>query len=117
MELLDEEFLERLGEDVGDPELIVEMLGMFRDELPQRLAAIEDSLNGGDYPEIRRAAHGLASPSATMGVLALCEAARALERSQGADDVARREMAARITQVAAATDVAIEEYRGKSPRG
>lgn len=112
MELLDRDFLARLGEDVGDPDLILEMLGMFSDDLPQRLAAIQASLDVGDYPEIRRAAHGLASPSATMGVAALCEAARVLERSEGADDAARREMAAHIAEVAAASLAAIQEYCG-----
>lgn len=107
-ELLDRRLLAGLAEDLGEPEIVAEMLGMFSEELPERLSAIAEAVALGDAGGIKRAAHGLASPSATLGLVGLCATCRELEHDPARADGAL--MVERIGSVAAQTEDAVAAY-------
>lgn len=67
----------------GEPDLIVELIDLYAEDAPRRLASIRGALAAKDLTALRRAAHGLKGSSASLGarkVEALCEK---LERSPG----------------------------------
>jgi CheY-like chemotaxis protein len=75
--------LETLAEETGDPQMVVEVVGVFLAELPARLERIRAAQAGGESAGLREAAHALGSPALMIGAVALGEACRALEA--GAD--------------------------------
>jgi len=69
----------------GEPDLIVELIDLYAEDTPRRLAAIQSAWAAGDLSALRRAAHGLRGSSASLGarrVELLCEK---LERLPGED--------------------------------
>lgn len=67
----------------GEPDLIVELIDLYVEDTPRRLAAIRSASADGDLEALRRAAHGLKGSSASLGarqVEMLCEK---LERASG----------------------------------
>lgn len=63
----------------GDPGLLVDVLDLFLEDAPQRLAELGEALGGGDAERLGRAAHGLKSSSAYVGAAGLAGACRELE--------------------------------------
>lgn len=51
----------------GEPDLVVELIELYAEDTPRRLAAIRNSLEAGDVAALRRAAHGLKGSSASLG--------------------------------------------------
>jgi CheY-like chemotaxis protein len=77
--------------------LMSEVIHLFLDELPVRLAAINDAINRRDAGALRIAAHALIGSAANLSVDGLCDAARVLERigaesNMDAADAARRQL-------------------------
>jgi HPt (histidine-containing phosphotransfer) domain-containing protein len=67
----------------GEPDLVVELLDLYAEDTPRRLAAVRSAWAAGDLAALRRAAHGLKGSSAILGarqVAILCEK---LERLSG----------------------------------
>ncbi|MCX7169171.1 MAG: ATP-binding protein, partial [Proteobacteria bacterium] len=64
-----------------EPELLLTVLGMFRDALSAYRDGIATALAGGDFPEARRQAHSIKGEAATVGASALSAAAAALEKA------------------------------------
>ena len=64
----------------GDQELMVEVVRLFLEDLPLRLAAIKDAVAGGNAVALREAAHALKGAAANLSALGLFEATRVLER-------------------------------------
>lgn len=61
----------------GEPDLIVELIDLYLDETPRRLAAMSAMLAQRDWLSLRRAAHNLKGSSAAVGAgrtPQLCEA-------------------------------------------
>ncbi|MGI9164857.1 MAG: Hpt domain-containing protein [Pyrinomonadaceae bacterium] len=61
----------------GEPDLIVELIDLYLEDTPRRLAAMSALLEQRDALSLRRAAHGLKGSSATLGAARtarLCEA-------------------------------------------
>lgn len=106
------ELLDRLADDLGDAHLVAGLLDAYLRELPLRCAAIEVAL-AADPNELARAAHGLRSPSATLGVTAMAALCGDVEDLARAGDHGRaRALAATVPDAAATVRDAIAAYIG-----
>jgi HPt (histidine-containing phosphotransfer) domain-containing protein len=76
----------------GEPDLVVELIDLYAEDAPRRLAAIRGAWAARDLAALSRAAHGLKGSSASLGarqVEVLCEK---LERLSGKELLQRGEM-------------------------
>jgi HPt (histidine-containing phosphotransfer) domain-containing protein len=64
---------------LGGAALAQQMLALFREAAPQRLAAVRAAAAAGDLPALARAAHALVSNAGNVGGTELMECARSLE--------------------------------------
>jgi CheY-like chemotaxis protein len=64
----------------GDHELMTNVIRVFLEDLPVRLAAIKEAVTGRDADALRRAAHALKGSAGSLSAGALFEAASVLER-------------------------------------
>ena len=69
--------MRRLG---GDKELLLEVVRLFLDDCPVRVAAIKAAVDGRDAALIRTTAHALKGAAATLSAHKLFDSARTLER-------------------------------------
>ena len=69
--------MERLG---GDEELLLDVVRLFLDDCPVRLAAIKAAVDSRDAEQIRTTAHALKGAAANLSAQGLFDAARTLER-------------------------------------
>ena len=67
------------GED--DPGLILELIGIFLEDAPQRMDEISRGLATGDLKLLERAAHTLKSSSANIGAVGLSKICKQMEES------------------------------------
>jgi HPt (histidine-containing phosphotransfer) domain-containing protein len=72
------ENLRALNPDDND-EFLREIVALFLEDMPQRLAELDRSLAAADAPTFVRAAHSIKGSSANLGALALRAAAEHLE--------------------------------------
>jgi CheY-like chemotaxis protein/HPt (histidine-containing phosphotransfer) domain-containing protein len=72
-----EELRTIVGEDGAD--VIIELIGTFLDDTPNRLVDLRQAVDQGDAELIRRTAHTLKSNSATFGALHLASICKELE--------------------------------------
>jgi signal transduction histidine kinase/CheY-like chemotaxis protein len=75
--LVRQDILERLG---GDEHLFSEVIGLFLEDCPERLAAIRAAVDAGDAELIRTTAHALKGAAGNLSEGGLFEAAATLER-------------------------------------
>jgi HPt (histidine-containing phosphotransfer) domain-containing protein len=69
----------------GEPDLIVELINLYLEDAPVKLASMQEAAAEGDEVALKRVAHSLRGSSASIGVgqvAALCEE---LERAYRAD--------------------------------
>lgn len=71
-----QEFLERLG---GDYELAVEVVQLFFEDCPRRIAVMREAVGTGDASALRAEAHGLKGAAGNMSAHQLSLTARELE--------------------------------------
>jgi signal transduction histidine kinase/CheY-like chemotaxis protein len=64
----------------GDPSLMIDVIRLFLEDLPVRLAAIHEAVAAGNAERLRAAAHVLRGSAANLSALGLFEAASVLER-------------------------------------
>jgi HPt (histidine-containing phosphotransfer) domain-containing protein len=80
----------RVLQDEGE-DVVAELVGLFLDDTPARIAAVRDAVEAKDTGRLDREAHGLKGSSATIGapqLRVLCESLERLGKSgriQGAD--------------------------------
>jgi two-component system sensor histidine kinase/response regulator len=81
------QFMSRLG---GDEQLFLDVVQLFLQDCPMRLAAIKEAVDRRDAKRIRETAHALKGASANLSASGLFEAAAVLERigSEGRMDAA-----------------------------
>jgi HPt (histidine-containing phosphotransfer) domain-containing protein len=72
-----EQFMERLG---GDQDLFLEVIRLFLEDCPMRVAAIKAAVDDQDAERIRTTAHALKGAAANLSAAGLCDAARVMER-------------------------------------
>ncbi len=86
--LLDRAVLEGLRglQEPGEPDLLAELVEVFERDVPQRLAALREALQGGDAGTIERTAHTIKGGAGNLGVARMAETARLLEESGRAGD-------------------------------
>jgi CheY-like chemotaxis protein len=94
----------------GDQDLMTEIVRVFLDDLPVRLAAIKNAVIGRDAGALRAAAHALKGAAGSVSADALFEAARAIEEVGASARMDAAESAWRQVSVDAAN--AIDVLRG-----
>ena len=87
--VLDYAVLENLRslQEEGDPDLLTELVEVFEEDAPPRLAAIREATERGDAPTVERAAHTLKGSSGNLGATKMSETARLLEEAARAGDL------------------------------
>lgn len=53
--------------DDGDPELLLDLIQMFLDDGPEKVRAVHEGLQAGDFEKMERAAHSLKGSSGNLG--------------------------------------------------
>jgi PAS domain S-box-containing protein len=71
----------------GDEELLQELLALFLDEAPKRLAALEAGRRLGEPDQVREAAHALKGMAAQIGAAGLKDQAASIERKAKAGEI------------------------------
>ncbi|OPY52099.1 MAG: Hpt domain protein [Methanosaeta sp. PtaU1.Bin060] len=74
-------------QDEGEPDIVVEVAGLFIKHAPEKLLAIEKAAKIGDAKAMQIAAHGLKSSSAYVGALRLSEMCKELEQAGRSGDL------------------------------
>jgi HPt (histidine-containing phosphotransfer) domain-containing protein len=102
----------------GEPDVVVELIDLYVEDTPRRLAAIRGALAARDLAALRRAAHGLKGSSASLGarpVEMLCEK---LERLPGSELLQGGAiLLARLEREFARVRLAFADERGRRPGG
>lgn len=83
--VLDPAALERLNR-IGGQSFLVEMIDLFLQHAPERLAAAREAFAAGDMKAVYRAAHSLKSTSGNLGARALQATAEQVESRAVAED-------------------------------
>jgi HPt (histidine-containing phosphotransfer) domain-containing protein len=82
------------------PEILQEIVSIYLDEAPERIAAISDGLESGDLDPVIQAAHSLVNTSGTLGNDRAVQVARALEAAgRNGDHVQARTVAAELEEL------------------
>jgi HPt (histidine-containing phosphotransfer) domain-containing protein len=76
---LDPVYLQDIAESGGEP-LVRDVVRTFLDTVPPRVATLRAALGRGDHEAAGRAAHSVVSSAAMVGLTAVQEAAREIER-------------------------------------
>ncbi|MCA8942490.1 MAG: Hpt domain-containing protein [Planctomycetes bacterium] len=95
--------------DDGDTSLVQELIGIFLDDGPTKIQAIQQGLRDDDLEAVERAAHSLKGSSGNLGANELMETAEALQNASRNGEVERsRELG---VEIVARFDAANAELR------
>jgi len=61
------------------PDVLVEVLGLFAADLPDRIASLDSALSSGDAAQAERAAHAVKGAAGNIGARALADVCRSIE--------------------------------------
>lgn len=113
--VLDHTALDRLRR-LGGAALERQMLTLFREAAPQRVAAVQAAAAAGDLQALARAAHALVSNAGNVGGTELMACARSLEEAGAAGRAAEAlELAARLDAAFARLTAFLAEAEGEIP--
>lgn len=89
--VVDARALDAIRELAGDdtPEFLARVVGLYLDDAPRHVAAIEAAWAQRDARALAVAAHSLKSASASMGAAQLAQLCRILEQDSRAGDLSR----------------------------
>ncbi len=76
----------------GDPELLVDLINLYLQDGPQKVAEISAGVDQQDYERVERAAHSLKGAAGNLGAVCVqndCEALQQASREQALDIVRR----------------------------
>lgn len=114
-DILDSAVLDGLRELAGadEPELLAELIDIYLEDAPQRLAEMARGVQLGDWKLLERAAHTLKSASANIGALQLSGICKELElRARSEDRPACETLFDRSSRHFPAVELALREVRG-----
>lgn len=95
----------------GDRSLLANLFRLYLEETPKKLAALEAAWAAHETYQVERLAHSIKGSSATVGALALQQAAMGLEMAAKADDTAAMGAAyAQVQSLAPKTLAAMEAF-------
>ena len=104
---------ELLGRIDGDLSLLAEIVGMFLDDCPARMAEIAAAVEEGEPARIRMAAHSLKGAAGVMAARPVAAAAHELERMGAAGEVGNAHAAfAALTAEVARLVAAMQRMQG-----
>jgi HPt (histidine-containing phosphotransfer) domain-containing protein len=100
-------------QEIGEPDIVAEIGGLFLEHAPQKLSAIRDAAERKDARGLQMAAHSLKSSSAYVGAMrlsALCKEMEEMGRSGSMEGVAEkaRDLTAEFLHAKAALEEVIE---------
>lgn len=85
-ESIDLSVLESLDDpEMGEPELIIELIDLYRDESARLVELIRTGLQDNDWNAVKRAAHSLRGSSSNLGILRVASISDELEHQEFAD--------------------------------
>jgi two-component system sensor histidine kinase/response regulator len=120
--VLDESVLAELREyqNPGEPDFVTELIGIFSEDLTNRLIQISDALEAGDANRVRQAAHALKGASAELGAQRMRVICSRLELSAAEGSIVAgpamaRELEEEAVQVRAALATHCIEAQAREP--
>ena len=94
--------------DDGDPELLLDLIQMFLDDGPSKVAAVQEGLAAGDFDKAERAAHSLKGSSGNLGARYLQDVCEQLQLSARNHELeVSRQLTPRLTECYAAAEQAL----------
>ena len=69
----------------GEPDLVVELIDLYLEDAPRKLAVMLEAAAGADEESLRRAAHSLKGSSASLGAFGAASLCAELERTDCGD--------------------------------
>jgi HPt (histidine-containing phosphotransfer) domain-containing protein len=98
----------------GDSDVVNEVLTLFRDSAPERIAAISQACRSGDAVALQRTAHDFKGASGTIGAFGLQQCCKELELAAKSGSLSRAEMLLVLLRAEyARVDAAIGEVLGR----
>jgi HPt (histidine-containing phosphotransfer) domain-containing protein len=94
-----------------DEEILAELLRMFLEQAPDRLAQVEGALRDRDAKKLEREAHSLKGTAATLGMAPLRDAAYAVERIGAAGSL--DDAGAAVAEMRSALDAVVAHLRSE----
>jgi HPt (histidine-containing phosphotransfer) domain-containing protein len=69
----------------GEPDLIVELIDLYLDDAPRRVASMRESLSNVNWLSVKREAHSLRGSSGSLGALQMALICGEIEGREGID--------------------------------
>jgi HPt (histidine-containing phosphotransfer) domain-containing protein len=90
-EVLDPDVVSRLRQltPPGEPDVLQEILSLFRDEVPKKISALRSAVASGDAATAQRTAHSLKGSSGNIGAHAMYDVCRQLDDRARSGDLSR----------------------------
>jgi two-component system sensor histidine kinase/response regulator len=99
-------------QEPGTPDILTELIDLFLEDAPPRLAAVRDAVAGGDTEGLRSASHALKSSAANLGIQEVAGLASRLEGAGRSGDLTGAEtMADALGDAYARAETALRALR------
>lgn len=87
---IDPEAIEQLRflEDEDQPNVVAELVMLFVEHVPPKLAAIKDGIARGDADAVKKAAHSLKGSSANVGAMGMQQVCEKIEHAAASGNLA-----------------------------
>lgn len=112
MEVIDQSVVDELlslCED-GDPELLLDLIGMFLEDGPAKVSAVVEGLEEQDFDKMERASHSLKGSAGNLGAVALQETCEQIQNASRSHELSA--VSGLSTQLRAQFDQAVAALEG-----